>query len=125
LALFALPFFHSHFGLADDSGLVCNERDIAMHHAHFPEERGASAGEGNRHADMDHSSRNTRSFVLLANLSTTTFRNMGICVDATPIPFHSSLMTLGRSSSAVIIAIHDPPERGFLSLRAPPILHSI
>jgi len=125
VALFAAPFLHTHFGMAGDPSLSCREHAIALHHAHFPEERGASARENNRHADLDHSSHDTKPFVLLANLSPAAFRDLGVCLAATPIPVRVSLIRIGRVSPTVVVAAHGPPWRGLLTLRAPPVPHSV
>jgi hypothetical protein len=124
LALFAAPFLHTHVGGADDPAHMSRERGVAVHHAHFPEGRGASPREGDRHADMDHSSQETKSFVLLADLSPTAFRDVGILIADTPLPLLWSLVLIERMSAVVAVAIHDPPGYGFSAPRAPPILPS-
>jgi hypothetical protein len=123
--LIASPFFHSHFGQAGDPILFPEEPVVAVHHAHFPEERGASAGEGGRHSGLDHSSKDTKPFVLLADASATAFRDLGSSIAARPTPVHLSLVLVERLSSVVRVAIHDPPGRGLPTLRAPPPPHSI
>ena len=125
LVLIAAPFFHSHFGKAGDPVLFPEEHAVAIHHAHFPEEREASPGEGGRHSDLDHSSNDTKSFILLADTSVTAFRDLGLSIAAPPTPVHLSPVLVERLSSMVRVPIHDPPGRGLINLRAPPSPHSI
>lgn len=126
LVLFAAPFLHTHIGGTDDDPApLSQEPTVGFHHAHFPDGRGASPRDGDRHADMDHSSRGTRSFFLLADLSPMTFRDAGIFIAGTPIPLLPPLVPIERLSVVVAVAVHDPPWRGLSALRAPPILPSI
>ena len=126
LVLFAAPFWHTHIGRTDhDPAHLSQEQAVAFHHAHLPDGRGTSPRNGDRHADMDHSSRETISFVLLADLSPTTFRDAGIFIADTPIPLLSPLVPIEHLSAAMAVPIHDPPWRGLSGLRAPPISPSL
>jgi hypothetical protein len=124
LALFAAPFLHTHIARTDDPAHLSQKPAVAIQHAHFPEGRGASPRHGDRHADLDHSSRETKSFVLLAELSPRTFRDAGIFIADSPLPLPSSPVLIGRLSVVVAVPIHYPPWRGLSGLRAPPILPS-
>jgi len=124
LVLFAAPFLHTHIAGTDDPVHLSQEPAVVIHHAHFPKGRGASPRDGDRHADMDHSSRETKSFVLLADLSPRTFRDVGTFIAAAPLPLLSLPVPIDRLSVVVAVAVHDPPRRGLSGLRAPPILPS-
>jgi hypothetical protein len=126
LVLFAAPFLHTHIGWTDDDPAhLSQELAVAIHHAHFPDGRGASPRDGDCHADMDHSSRETKSFVLLADLSPIASRDAGIFITNAPLPLLTSLVPIDRVRVVVAVAIADPPWRGLSALRAPPILPSI
>jgi hypothetical protein len=125
LALLAAPLFHTHLGMAGDSVLFAQEHPSAVHHAHFPGEPGHSGPERRGHADLDHSSSDTKSFVLLTDTSAPSFRDPGLSMEAPRVYAELSLVLIERIGPAVAPAIHDPPGRGSASLRAPPTTPSI
>jgi hypothetical protein len=125
LALIAAPFFHTHLALAGDSALHSEEHPTAVHHVHFPGQRESASGEGGGHADLDHSSPDTKSFVLLADRPAPAAPGTGISIAVIPAPFHPPPLRIERSSPGMRAAIHAPPWRRLASLRAPPLTPSV
>jgi len=125
LAVFMAPFWHTHLGPVDDSTLASGKSAAAIHHAHCPEKAGTPTRDGDRHADLDHSSPGTRAFVLLADLSRASFSDIGTLIAVAPVPFHAPIAATERLAPGGAVALHDPPEPGFLTPRAPPLPHPI
>jgi hypothetical protein len=125
LALAAAPLFHTHLVPAGDSALHSEQHASAVHHAHLPGQRESAPEEGGRHADLDHSSPDTRSFVLLADRPAPDAPGAEVWIAASPAPFHPPILRLERTIAGMRAAIHAPPWLCLASLRAPPITLSI
>jgi hypothetical protein len=125
LALIAAPFFHIHLGAAGDSALFSEEHPTGVHHVHFPAPRRSAPGEGGGHADLDHSSPDTKSFVLLADRPAPDAPGPGTSIAVIPAPFHPLPLRVERSTAGMRAAIHAPPWRSLASLRAPPLTPSV
>lgn len=120
------PYLHTHVRVEDNRALQSSESRVAIVHAHFQEEQGASAGKDGRPADLDHSPNEAKPFILLALLtprSLTVFLEMRTCAAAPPVFLRPLIVPLERVNSVAATSIHDPPGLRRLRLRAPPAVY--
>lgn len=119
----AAPLLHTHVRAETNRALQSAESCVAVVHAHFPEEQGASAAKNGRPADFDHSSNEAKPFNLLALVtlrSPTAFLEMVTCA-ATPAVFLRPIIVPFEHINIVAVqSIHDPPGFRRITLRAPP-----
>jgi hypothetical protein len=121
--LLTAPFLHTHVRALDNRAIQSSESRIAIIHAHFPEEKGASASENGCPSDLDHSLNEPKPFVLVALLapqSPTVFLEMGTWAAILPGFMFPLIAPLERVNLTAAPAIHDPPGLRRISFRAPP-----
>jgi hypothetical protein len=125
VVLVVAPFIHTHIGGEHSSTIPPGGSLAPAPHIHLPEGHGSSRAEHPGHADLDHSSPETKPFLLLAELTKEAFRAPGMFAAPAPVSIQTPLAPIGPAFGPRAPATHDPPARGHLALRAPPASHSI
>jgi len=123
LTLLSAPLLHTHVRAENNRALQSAKSRVAVVHAHFPEEQGASAAKNGRPADLDHSSNEAKPFNLLALVtlrSPTVFLEMVTCAAAPPVFLRPLIVPFERANIVAVPSIHDPPGLRRLTLRGPP-----
>jgi hypothetical protein len=124
-AIVIAPFIHTHIDGDHGPAIPARGSLAATQHIHLPGGLGAPEAERPGHANLDHSSPETKPFLLLAELTRKAFRAPGAFVAPAPISIQAPLAPVGPALGPKAPATHDPPARGLSALRAPPASLSI